>query len=319
MRLNRDDVVAHAAATGFQLEILEKVLRLVPLLSDVGEHPYLGPRLVLKGGTAIQLALGTPRRLSVDLDFNYVGALDRDIMLSERPLVEQEIVRLAAARRYRVRASRQEHAGRKFYLEYRSYAGLHDRLEVDVNFLNRQPLGEPALRRLWQPPDSPAPVCRVVADEELWAGKISALLGRSLPRDLFDVGMMSERSPALLESARFRHLTIAWSGVLDHPLHAYGRERIERLGEEAVARQLHPMLRRDDRPTAAELAERAWAVVAPLIDLSDGEREYCDRLQKGELRLDLLLEKDDALRERLERHPALQWKAKNAREHHRRE
>lgn len=55
------------------------------------------------------------------------------------------------------------------------------------------------------------------------------------------------------------------------------------------------------------------------MDLSGAEREYCDRLQTGELRLDLLFREHDPLRERLERHPALQWKAENARKHSRRE
>ncbi len=198
MRLDRDVILESAAKTGFRPDTIEKVLRLAPLLSDIAAHPYLGPRLVLKGGTAIQLGLGVPCRLSVDLDFNYTGALDRGVMLAERPAVERELLRLAAARHYRVRPSRQEHAGRKLYLEYRSHAGRLDRVELDVNYLNRQPLADASSRSLWQPPGFPSPTCRIAAEEEVWVGKLTALLGRSLPRDAFDVAMMPERSSHLL-------------------------------------------------------------------------------------------------------------------------
>jgi predicted nucleotidyltransferase component of viral defense system len=60
-----------AAGTGFQSQALEKVIRLGELAADIGRHPLLGRVLALKGGTALNLLLGAPARLSVDLDFNY--------------------------------------------------------------------------------------------------------------------------------------------------------------------------------------------------------------------------------------------------------
>ena len=75
-----------ARRTGYRAEALEKVVRLLDLLAEVQRHPLLSRVLVLKGGTALNLGFGRPRRLSVDLDFNYVGALERDEMERERPL-----------------------------------------------------------------------------------------------------------------------------------------------------------------------------------------------------------------------------------------
>ncbi len=65
-----------AIDTGFRKETLEKVLRLGEVLADVSRHPLLFTVLALKGGTALNLCFGKPTRLSVDLDFNYVGAED---------------------------------------------------------------------------------------------------------------------------------------------------------------------------------------------------------------------------------------------------
>jgi predicted nucleotidyltransferase component of viral defense system len=42
-----------AADRGFADATVEKTLCLVDLLDEVARHPYLAPRLVLKGGTAL--------------------------------------------------------------------------------------------------------------------------------------------------------------------------------------------------------------------------------------------------------------------------
>ena len=55
MRLSRERLQREAKATGFRVEILEKVARLLDLLDGFDRHPYLKERLVLKGGTALNL------------------------------------------------------------------------------------------------------------------------------------------------------------------------------------------------------------------------------------------------------------------------
>ena len=79
--------------------------------------------LVLKGGTALNLAFGPPERLSVDLDFNYVGAIERERMLAERPRVERTLDELARRAGYRIQRSADAFAGRKLYLHYSSALG----------------------------------------------------------------------------------------------------------------------------------------------------------------------------------------------------
>src|SRR5258706_11572267 len=108
MRLDRTQLIDLAASTGFRQETLEKVDRLVGLLDDVNRHPLLSKVLALKGGTALNLGFGPPSRLSVDLDFNYVGAADREAMLAQRPEVERAMESIARAQGYRVQRSREE-------------------------------------------------------------------------------------------------------------------------------------------------------------------------------------------------------------------
>ena len=90
------------------------------------------------------------------------------------------------------------------------------------------------------------------------------------------------------------------------------RRRGPTSGSYEHAKSSHSNLPERERPTAAELPEAAWTVVGPLVALTPDEREYTDRLQAGEFRPDLLFPDDDELAARVARHPALDWKAENA-------
>ena len=95
---------------------------------------------MLKGGTALNLFHLGLDRLSVDIDLNYVGALDRAAMETERPTVDAALDRLLASRGYGVRRRPDEHAGGKWLARYASALGGNATLELDVNYMARQPL-----------------------------------------------------------------------------------------------------------------------------------------------------------------------------------
>lgn len=142
MNLNAEYVERVAVETGFRPETLEKVIRLGELAADIERHPLLSRVLALKGGTALNLLFGPPAWLSVDVDFNYIGQADRAGMQEERPEVERAIEIVGRGQGYQIQRSRDAHAGRKVYLSYTSAAGTRDRIEVDLNFLFRIPLGD---------------------------------------------------------------------------------------------------------------------------------------------------------------------------------
>jgi hypothetical protein len=96
MSLSLEYLERCAAETGFGVSPLEKVVRLGEMAADISRHPFLREVLALKGGTALNLCFGLPSRLSVDLDFNYIGHLEREKMLTDRPMVETAVEKLAA-------------------------------------------------------------------------------------------------------------------------------------------------------------------------------------------------------------------------------
>ncbi|MCK4546960.1 MAG: nucleotidyl transferase AbiEii/AbiGii toxin family protein [Candidatus Eisenbacteria sp.] len=140
MRVPRDKLIEEARKTGFRAEILEKVVHLLPLLAGLHAHPFLRDRLALKGGTALNLFVFDCPRLSVDIDLNYVGSIDLEDMLVERPRVEEAVRAVCSREGLATARVPTGHAGGKWRLRYLSAFGGGGNLEVDLNFMFRVPL-----------------------------------------------------------------------------------------------------------------------------------------------------------------------------------
>jgi len=302
--------------TGYQVAPLEKVVRLGELAADVARHPFLGAVLALKGGTALNLCFGPPGRLSVDLDYNYIGQVAREKMLEDRPRVEEAVVNLGQRRGYRVQQSADAFAGRKLFLRFRSVLGQDERIEVDLNFLFRVPLAGTETCSLWQPGELDRAQVRAVGLPELLIGKLLALFDRGAPRDVWDVAQLSGPVADMLTSRLFRARFLALSAILDHPLPTYGRDRLENLvSDRVVAEQLAPMLAAPVTLRSNDLVERAWAKVAPFLSLEANEEAYLAAIHQGELRIELLFPTDAGEAARIATHPAILWKIQNVRAH----
>jgi predicted nucleotidyltransferase component of viral defense system len=96
MRLSIERLTSEARSTGYRPEILEKVIHLLSLLDLLNTHPQLRGKLALKGGTALNLFLLDVPRLSVDIDLNYVGCVDKEGMEADRPKIEQAITAICS-------------------------------------------------------------------------------------------------------------------------------------------------------------------------------------------------------------------------------
>ncbi len=89
---SRESLLQAAKKRNYKPDILERVYRLLMALKQFKEVPYLRDRLVLKGGTALNLFhFEEVPRLSVDIDLNYIGQLDRLKMMEERKLINEAI------------------------------------------------------------------------------------------------------------------------------------------------------------------------------------------------------------------------------------
>ena len=260
-----------AQEIGFDVAALEKVVRLAELLEGVERLDELASLLVLKGGTALNLAFGSPSRLSVDLDFNLVGIENRDELLAVRPGVESRLEALARSQGLGIQRSAEAHAGRKLFLSYsRIVDAQPDRIEVDLNYLHRVCLLPPERRTIWRP-DAEGPTTTVLSWPEIAAGKLVAFLDRAAPRDAWDISRLPALSPVPWPPADLRSIFIALAGTLPRPLREYGRKGLERVREAEVSRSLWPML------LSAREAERGVVARRMLVRRGASARPHEER------------------------------------------
>ena len=70
---------------------------MLDVLPAIAEDRDLKTRVALKGGSALNVFHLRLDRLSVDIDLNHVGAVDRAAMEADRPLVDEALLRLLEA------------------------------------------------------------------------------------------------------------------------------------------------------------------------------------------------------------------------------
>ncbi len=306
-----------AGETGHQPGTLEKTLRLLDLLLEIARDQYLANRLVLKGGTALNLFHLGLDRLSVDIDLNYVGALDLAAMKSERPTVDAALNRLFASRGYNVDRMPCEHAGGKWLARFNSALGGESILELDVNYMARQPLF--GMGRMDSLPlgGVRASSILVLDIHEIVAGKLVALIDRHNARDLFDA-----RRILAIDG-------LDWSGIKAAVLAigASGRRDWRRASVEAIKGDQNEFVRKlaiclPRNRFASKEGVAAWVdetvalcreKFAFLFDLTSNERAFLDGvLDRGDINADLL-DIAPEIRSRIKNMPMLAWKTRHVR------
>jgi predicted nucleotidyltransferase component of viral defense system len=310
MTIEADQIAPAARATGFDPTTLEKVLRLKELLREFYLHPFLRGRLVLKGGTAINLFLVNLPRLSVDIDLNYIGQSDREAMLKEQPALERAIRQVIEGLGYRIQEGTNEHALRGLYLNYQNHLNRDDRIEVEINFLMRICVLPPTMRTAAKIASEAECRFPVLAIEELMAGKLKALIERSHPRDLYDAYHFL-KSGVSHDRVMLGKITILFASTLNHDIRSYNLDRLDTaLRVASFETLLYPMLRPDDRPRAADMLGRVKPLLKEIANSTD-YTPFLDAMARGEYRPDLLFAGQPEISARVANHPALVWKARH--------
>ena len=319
VKFSSSEVSPIVEATGFKAEMVEKVLHLLNLLNLLNSHPFLKGKWVLKGGTALNMFMLALPRLSVDIDLNYIGALDREEMLAERPRIEQAAQAVFSREGFTTKRVPNEHAGGKWRLSYQSFTGQSGNLEVDINFMFRQ--------LLWdiQPADShplgdfQARNIPVLDIHELAAGKLAALVARGQARDLFDCHRILSMDD--LEKDRLRIAFVTYGGMNRKDWRTIAIEVVDFDAAE-LTRLLVPTLHVRESKEQVSPAEYGARLVrecreglSAVLPFTDAERAFLDRLLDRGVIDPTLLTADASLQRRIQGQPLLQWKALNVRRH----
>lgn len=313
MLISKEKLLKEAARTGFRSEILEKVILLIDLLNAIASDPYLGKKLALKGGTALNLFYFDLPRLSVDIDLNYYGSINKEEMQKDRIKIESILFDIFNQKGFRVHRAPKVHAGGKITLRYPSAFGQQGNLEVDLNFMYRIPLWPIVLKDGAAIGSYQAKQVPTLDFHEIAAGKLSALLDRQTGRDLFDTYHLLKKTSFDIQKLRLAFVVYgAMSSKKDFRKISINDITFD---SKEFNNKLIPMLSRNRLNTiestrlwAQQLVEECQAAFEQLLPLNSNEIEFLNLfLEKGEL-LPNLLTQDEMLIANIHSHPGLKWK-----------
>lgn len=309
--VDRAYLEALAHRTYFNRDLLEKVLRLVVILKDITQDSLLKDFLCLKGGTALQLVHLGLRRLSVDIDFNYVGGITRQEMEANRELIDKRLGRIFLEHGYTFSAHSRTHALDQCILGYQNAVGNADKIKIEINYSERVPVLPIRERKLVHPFDIVGPIKALTYKfDELAAMKTRALLTRATPRDLFDVFLIAEAAKDLgLDIGLYRKVALFYLCLVPGDVRRLTIDRVSSLEEKSARRFLIPIMRKSDRPPLIEvMKDKALDLVAPILKFDKGSRGFLDRYYDEGIFDKRMLFGQHRVSRDLERHPMVLWR-----------
>jgi len=314
MILSRQQLQKESILTGFKLEHLEKVFLLMDLLSDFATFPQLANKIVLKGGTALNLFIFNLPRLSVDIDLNYIGHTEREAMLADRPLIETAISAICERKGLIVDRNPNRHAGGKIIWRYPSALGHTGNLEIDLNFMYRQPLWPVELKSSCKVGSHQIHNIPVLNPHELSAGKLIALIDRKTGRDIFDAYHLLTNLK--LEDKKLRLALVIYSAISRKvDLRTISPNDIT-VDINDLKNRLVPLLKKSSISDVGSLSSWTENLITEtqkafnrLLPLADREKNFLTSLfDQGNIQPELLCD-DEILMENIRLHPALKWSA----------
>ena len=187
----KKEIIILAQELNVQKQTLERVLRLIDVLEFINTDIFLKDKLVLKGGTAINLTFYEYLRLSVDIDLDYVGSIDKEQMIIDRRIIETKILNYMqeSKMQYRSDKTKKTHALDSFVFNYSNMFNAIDMIKVEINYMNRIHLFGYEKRSITLSAKNYIEVF-TLSKLDLFASKTNALIYRTTIRDIYDVNNM---------------------------------------------------------------------------------------------------------------------------------
>lgn len=294
--------------TGYINNNIEKVIRLIDVLNYLFSRSTFKDKLILKGGTAINLIHTNLKRLSVDIDLDYCGSLDKETVLKDRERLEKELDKYMVEEEYEIsQKSRSSFALFSRTYRYKNAFGSDDAIKVDINFMDRVHL-YPAITTTVIYFDKTVTI-KTPSIDELFGMKINALLDRSKPRDLYDCIFLVDNLKLfdrnLLRKAVVFYLSL--NGV--YLLNDSSFDSIRDMSYRSVRLELQPVLRKGEFLELEEAKKVIIDTLKKLLVLTNKEKQYLLEFSKGNYDPSLLF--DEITSSRIINHPMARWRIAN--------
>lgn len=286
---NKAEIEKVAREHNYTVNNVEKVLRLSFILDDLNTMPEFKGKLLLKGGTAINLvAFDKLRRLSVDLDLDFAENLSKVEMQKEREKINEALDKYSQENGY-VKTERNSFSLDSLSLFYTTATGSKDKIKLDINYHNRCHVFDAETSVISFPFSIKEGRLSVahVAVTELFAGKIKAFYDRCKPRDIYDI--YSFANSGLLSSQEERNLLrkciVYYStlGNTDHPeLLKQDISHILEMPFQDIKTQLLPMLHINaGKYPKDEINRSVIDYLSSLMKMEESEKQYISEFYKG--------------------------------------
>ena len=298
-----------AQKSGFLANNTEKVIRLLDVLKFINEElNRISHQLILKGGTAINLIYTNLTRLSVDIDLDYVGSLEKEQTLKDRERILESLDNYMLKEGYSVSSKSRGSA----ILVSRTYAyinayGNRDNIKVEINFIDRIHI-LPIVNRKINYFDKEVMI-NAPLEEELFAMKICALIDRSKPRDLYDTFRL-KNDFLNLEKDKLRKLTVFYlslDGIFELNENIF--KGIEAVSKDSIKKELLPVLKKSEKLNLEAIKQEVINFLQDLLVLNSDETKYLEEFSKGTFNPSLLFDVCSA--ERAAKHPMAKWRINN--------
>ncbi|NLN50247.1 MAG: nucleotidyl transferase AbiEii/AbiGii toxin family protein [Acholeplasmataceae bacterium] len=300
----------------YNRDSLEKVLRLTEVLKLFNEHEELKGKYVLKGGTAINLCLFDFPRLSVDIDLDFNLNLNKEDLEAARKLHQKIISENISINGYQISPrSRFSYTLDSYLLQYTNAVGNIDNIKVEINYSNRVHVLKPKRYNITSKVIEETTILGL-DKVELYGSKISALIGRTTARDIFDVAEMishqiikKEEHDTLRKTVIFYLLLSNEFEPLEVLLNRF-KTNIKEIDFNNIRRNLLPMLKIGTNIDVEELKEEVLNYIDKLLVITNDEQRYIDLYNQGQYEPSFLFEQDNIVSE-IKDHPMAVWKMIN--------
>lgn len=140
--------------------------------------------------------------------------------------------------------------------------------------------------------------------EELYAGKIMALLDRAAARDLYDTYRLVQ-GVAKVDENILRQGLLAFGLTITGDFRTYTADCLDLVKEKSILTELYPTLRKQERPKLGEMIKAVRPLLKRLTSLSAAETTFFDRFYAGDFKPEQIFFGE--LLDRVRIHPAIQW------------
>ena len=278
-----------------RVDELEKVLRLTDLLEMVYEDKHLSKHFLLKGGTAINLLWLDLPRLSVDIDLNYIGIVNRNEMIEQKKKLLPRFRNIFKRQVYDI-TSRNEsrHAGCNYDLRYKNTNNGRGKIKVDISFMHRTPIyGTTEKQPSILSEHNKEFKIQTLTIEELFAGKLNALCDRGTPRDYFDAFTLNSLKRTEIDKRKVKKAFIFLATINIKDFDRFSLDSISKIDQERINKELAPMLRKNSIPSADEILSSTNSLLKEMLNFNKQEKLFISTFfQKKKLIPEILFDSE---------------------------